>query len=382
MGPRPSRAARLLNPLGWSAADRALLIVAIMLLGVTLFVAMVRYGSGWPYFPPGADPAATRLLFRLGALMFVPWLILLGLGLLLRRRRPESRAFVHATIQAYAVTVGFFTYVTGPFYSPGWIAMLGGAIVGYLLFDRLPTTLGLVTFVVVVAGMALAADRGTLPYAPVLASLSRGDGRVSVGWLLRLGVCSLLFSAFTLALTAHIITRWRAREADFKVMSRTDELTGITNRRHFMELFERELARARRHQRLLSCVLVDLDHFKRINDTHGHLAGDAVLASVARTIETSLRDIDTVARWGGEEFIILLPDTDAAGAEEVAGRCLRRIQDQVVLHGEVALRVTASMGIASFPKEGVTRVEDLVHLADAALYRAKDAGRNQVVVAA
>src|SRR4051812_27229787 len=102
MGPRPSRLARLMNPLGWNNAERCLLIVGIMLLGVALFVAMVRFGSGWPYFPPGADPEATRLLGRLASIMFLPWVALLGAGVVLRRKRPDNRIYIYATTQVYA----------------------------------------------------------------------------------------------------------------------------------------------------------------------------------------------------------------------------------------------------------------------------------------
>jgi len=168
---------------------------------------------------------------------------------------------------------------------------------------------------------------------------------------------------------------------DLKRMANTDVLTGLANRRRFMEVLEAEIDRAERYERPLSLVLVDLDHFKEVNDTHGHAGGDEVLRAVADVLAEVCRDVDLAARVGGEEFAILLPETDAHGAERVAERARGRIaEDHHRAPSGAGFRITASAGVASLGRE-VTSGEGLLQAADDALYRAKGEGRNRVVAA-
>jgi diguanylate cyclase (GGDEF)-like protein len=200
-------------------------------------------------------------------------------------------------------------------------------------------------------------------------------------WALRLGLLSVTFAGLTLFLVGYIIARWRDREAHVLALSKTDPLTAVLNRRAFMEILEVEFSKARRYTTPMSFVMVDLDHFKSVNDRYGHLAGDQVLRSAAGAIKASLRASDVVARYGGEEFALLLPNTDRRGAEEVAERCRRLMRDTPVIAGQSTIVTTASMGLATFPAEGIERIEDLIARADAALYRAKENGRDRVQVA-
>jgi len=364
---------RLLDPLSWSAAGRSLLVVAIVLPGSLIFVALLNFKGGWPYLPPDADPDAIRRLGRLAWWILVPWSLLLVAGLVAQKKRPQTQVLVHLTIQLYAFTIAAFTYITGPLYSPGWIAALGGAMVGFLLFERRAALLGVSSFLILLAAAIAAGRRGLLPASPV------GAGSLAGGGLLGFALTALVFMGLTLALAAFLVARWRERERRVIELSRTDGLTGLTNRRRFIEVFEREFSRARRHARPLACILIDLDHFKAINDNHGHLMGDQVLVVVAEALGRGLRDADVVARYGGEEFALLLPDTTLAGAEEVAARCLRQIREARV--EGVTRPITASMGVAALPREDVTKAEDLLREADAAMYRAKDAGRDRLMIA-
>ena len=159
--------------------------------------------------------------------------------------------------------------------------------------------------------------------------------------------------------------------------ARTDGLTGLYNRRHFDEQLARIVADSLAHGSPASLVVADVDHFKRVNDTYGHEAGDAVLKAVARVFLDCLRAEDVCARYGGEEIAILLPETSVVRAQEVAERVRRAIAAKPVQHGDRTIRVTASFGVAGYPESTALR-DALFPAADKALYEAKGAGRDQV----
>lgn len=163
-------------------------------------------------------------------------------------------------------------------------------------------------------------------------------------------------------------------------LSIRDELTGIYNRRHFQHSLKMEWKRAIRFRRPLSLLMVDVDYFKNYNDTFGHLQGDIVLKRLAALMQRNLREVDMVARFGGEEFVVLLPDTDRSGAMAV-GEKLRHLveREQYVDEStQVVTPVTISIGISAYPDD-VREMDDLIDHADVALYKAKDSGRNRVV---
>jgi diguanylate cyclase (GGDEF)-like protein len=159
-------------------------------------------------------------------------------------------------------------------------------------------------------------------------------------------------------------------------LSVTDPLTGAGNLRHMTTTLAREVERATRFERPLALLLLDLDHFKRVNDTFGHTVGDAVLRELARRLHDAVREVDTVARYGGEEFVIICPETDAEGAGRLADRVCQTVRDDNFLVGDDVVPVTVSVGVASLPQNGVAS-GDLVRSADEALYAAKHAGRDQ-----
>jgi diguanylate cyclase (GGDEF)-like protein len=162
--------------------------------------------------------------------------------------------------------------------------------------------------------------------------------------------------------------------------ARTDGLTGLYNRRHFDEQLARIVSDSLAHGSPASLVVADVDHFKRVNDTYGHEAGDAVLKAVARVFLDCLRAEDVCARYGGEEIAILLPETSVARARDVAERVRKAIAAKPVKHGERTITVTASFGVAGYPESTALR-DALFPAADRALYEAKNRGRNQVRVA-
>lgn len=167
--------------------------------------------------------------------------------------------------------------------------------------------------------------------------------------------------------------------AKTRELSVRDELTGLYNRRHFLHVLQLEWKRASRFHHPLSLLMLDVDHFKKYNDTYGHKEGDRVLKQMGHLLVKTLREVDTLARFGGEEFVVVLPDTDRNGALAV-GEKLRRIveAEQFTLTDQNPIPVTMSVGVANYPDD-VIMLEDLIDHADMALYDAKDQGRNRVV---
>lgn len=167
-------------------------------------------------------------------------------------------------------------------------------------------------------------------------------------------------------------------------LSREDVLTGLANRRHFNEVFQSEWDRARREQKSLALIFVDIDHFKPFNDNHGHLEGDRVLSEVGRALRSVLRRPgDLAARYGGEEFVLLLPGTHRDGALEVAAQVLAAIEGLAIRHdaSSVADHLTASAGVAALMPLPAMRSAQLIAQADEAVYAAKAAGRNRIMLA-
>lgn len=167
-----------------------------------------------------------------------------------------------------------------------------------------------------------------------------------------------------------------------RTLSNTDELTNIPNRRYFYAILRREFAYAQRYKSSFSLIMVDIDHFKLYNDTYGHLNGDIALSTVATILLQNTRGIDVVARFGGEEFIILLANTNKENAFLVAEKLRNAVSDEVFLLNTkeaVTQKIHISLGIAEYPSDS-TGLEDLVEKADQALYAAKDAGRNRTVI--
>jgi two-component system cell cycle response regulator len=162
-----------------------------------------------------------------------------------------------------------------------------------------------------------------------------------------------------------------------RLLATTDALTGLVNRRAFSDWALRELRRTQRYKDAMSVILLDIDHFKHINDRFGHAAGDLVLGSVARLLMAGIRNCDVLARWGGEEFVLALPSTPLAGAHEVAERARRSLESaNIVTEQGQQIPVTASFGVAQI--DAHESLEQLVDRADRAMYSAKSSGRNRV----
>ena len=220
---------------------------------------------------------------------------------------------------------------------------------------------------------------------PLHVTVGRSTQEYMGHWRRDMGVVALISAmlfAVAIGATLMVDRAWRRQRQvarQLEKQAHTDPLTGLANRRHFFEVAEAELARSQRYGTPLSVLMVDIDHFKEVNDAHGHRAGDRVLQQLARTCVEVLRAVDVVGRVGGEEFAILLPETATEGAADVAGRLREEVEASEVARAEgVPLRVTVSIGVSSLA--GAANLDTLMSQADDALYDAKHRGRNRVCV--
>ncbi|HEX5387049.1 MAG TPA: diguanylate cyclase [Gemmatimonadales bacterium] len=184
-------------------------------------------------------------------------------------------------------------------------------------------------------------------------------------------------SAVTALETAYDLEHAVAGQEEMRQLAETDPLTAVYNRRALMEKLEQEMDRAARYATRLTCMMIDIDNFKQINDSHGHLVGDKVLRQLAALLRREQRSVDIVARYGGEEFVVLLPETTVAESRNFAERILKRVATHDFGEAGRAVRVTISIGLASFPDERISDGQSLLKLADNHLYRAKNDGRNR-----
>lgn len=162
-----------------------------------------------------------------------------------------------------------------------------------------------------------------------------------------------------------------------QALSIIDTLTNVFNRRHFVERFKEELERSIKFKHVFSCLMIDIDYFKTFNDRYGHIVGDAILRELSKTIQENIRQVDLLGRYGGEEFSIILSETDKDAAHYAAERIRKAVEEKHIKVYDEELKITVSIGASTYPEDADT-FEGLIDKADSALYQAKQAGRNKV----
>lgn len=369
----------LSNPLDWRPIDRvtllALLVILVPVISVPSFALLAVLAPG--YLRP-------EWLWPLQALYGLHFVLLAGFMRMAARKRqqvddwPAYEVFVCASFMIVVLITGF---LTGTHFGEALLLNL----VGILIVSALGTIRRLIRTFYVGCGMLAVFLLNDLtqvvPAAPMLAKPLVGpDGYFVTGLVLvRVMICLVAIGIVRLAMGA--VARWVERENLYREMSSIDGLTRVSNRRSFLERGESELSRARRFaDSPVACIMVDLDHFKRINDTYGHHAGDQVLVKASSILMQSRRQYDEVGRYGGEEFALLLPNTTAATAALVAERIRSTIAGTPVEVDGHRILMTASFGVASYPSADIQCLNDLLKAADKALYEAKETGRNKVCV--
>jgi diguanylate cyclase (GGDEF)-like protein len=186
--------------------------------------------------------------------------------------------------------------------------------------------------------------------------------------------------AFSLLIILFIYIAYRLKHSAYlqvKELALRDQLTGLFNRRALHDIFELEMSRVNRNKKTFSIILLDIDHFKVLNDTYGHDYGDIVLQKVASALQDSIRSMDKVARWGGEEFLVFLPETNKEQASHLAEKLRLAVSNIELTYQDKLLQVTVSLGVCEYNQQG--EYKDMVKQADLGLYKAKETGRNKVV---
>lgn len=306
---------------------------------------------------------------------------------------PDDQPSVVAAMVAYAAFVMGFRYAGFFKQESRWkLALETWVMTAFITWalwhtGRLDSPL-LNTYLLVIITSALALGKVVtlLELGLIAACVVFLGGHTSVHEVLSLKYFGGMFALFAPFVLVAYITTMFASDIRFginrmKTMSETDELTSTLNRRGFAVVADRLFGQAERYQRALSLLVIDCDSLKQINDSHGHKAGDRLLVALVRNIQDQLRHTDVLARQGGDEFLVLLPETPGPGAGEVAERIRAAVEDHPLRVEGGSFVGTVSIGIASYPEDGAS-LDLLLASADKAMYQAKQLGRNRVVSAA
>ncbi|MDP2166617.1 MAG: GGDEF domain-containing protein [Hydrogenophaga sp.] len=367
------------NPLDWRPIDRLILLGSLVMLAPVLFgVGLLLSMLLTPHF---IDAAIGSFLLGLYALHTV---LLGGYILLALRQRHQTSdwpAFENFVIGSFVLNVLVSSYATGTHFSQGMLLLSLGVNITSALANIRKILVAYFLVCVVMVIFAVIDFSGQFSPAPLFAAPPlKADGAPVLGWLVvQVAIVVALLAITRISIAA--VSRWVEREDLYREMSTIDGLTRLTNRSSFIARGQSELSRARRIPADVACVMVDLDHFKNINDTWGHHAGDKVLVEASAILMESARQYDEVGRYGGEEFAILLPNVSLEDAAMVAERVREKIANaRIVVDGQ-QIAVTASFGVACYPGPGIEDLNDLLKAADKALYEAKESGRNRVITA-
>lgn len=326
------------------------------------------------------DPlfAFTQLL--VGGWIIAGGILLLVIGLILRTRRPDSLLYQYVGALFFALSLVWAGYVTGSQSLATGVVLIGAALAGYIALERRVIFVGVVVSFVLILLMNIGANTGFIPYAPLLVTPFSAETRMM--WMhiqLFLAAPHMLMYFVVIGLMVYF---WRKRERAITRLSLTDALTGLHNRRSILEHASKELARSGRHDKPVAVAVIDLDNFKQINDRWGHAGGDRVLTAAARCLKQNIRQCDVIGRFGGEEFLVLLPDSTSDDATTQMERC-RVALEQLQVYADTGERIaiTGSFGVACNADNRTLDLETLVSAADQALYEAKSQGRNRIALA-
>jgi|GEM_PF-1210117 len=366
--------------LEWGAIEKSMIVLFFMILlypSYVLYMQMVLHHPLWHQY---LDPVLAQLLLKLNVGVIVGAVALMLAGFRLRHHVITERFFPVVVIFFYAISMCATGYMVGALSPATGVFLLGTPLLGLVLFPRGIILLVTALAAIAVVSLGYAGVIGAIPYAPLFVSGSILDLKTHSTFYFYSQMFFMLPPAVVILVSSDLIFKqWHKRGREVKLLSQVDPLTGLFNRRTINEHLEHLMASSQVDNRL-SVLLLDLDYFKRINDTYGHLVGDKALRAVAEVLQSNMRKEDVAGRFGGEEFIAVLSDVGPDIGIAVAERIRERVQALWVLdEAGQAIRVTLSIGIASCRPHGMVSMDRMLVRADRALYQAKQRGRNCVV---
>lgn len=365
------------NPLDWNLAEKSLLVNGAAMSYVIVVLAWIYAVENW-LGESSLFNLANIKQFKIVELIFLFLLAILAIATFyLKDKHPNSKLLTSLNIQLFVVStlvlgfyVGYMNIFTG-------ILLIGAPITGLILFETKIVLKGMGVSLTFILLSLFGSSLGLLQYAPVLQQEPISNGDIDLFWLCSQIYFTLPFSILLITLVIMLVQRWHERESEIHHLSCVDPLTKVWNRRQLTSELEKVQSESERHKHNFALLLLDLDHFKRINDQFGHVVGDEALSHAANLIQKTVRKSDVVGRYGGEEFCIILPNTQKKEAMEVSERCRGAIQfhQMKTKNGNVPLTASIGMVYVDEPLRHL-KIEQLLEKADKALYLSKKKGRN------
>ena len=360
--------------LDWDLVKKSQIILLYASLNaVVIYFLQIKY-----MHHPLANTALLIKFQWLYPTVFVLNTFLILLGFLIKKK-PKMHIYYVFFLSLYypfsllglPIGVGLLNLIDG-------VVFMGIIVTALLLFPRFVVYWGLAFYVATYYILSGLTVLGYLDYAMAYKSYALLNKDIQNAQIIYSMFYTTIYAAFTITLFDISIERWRRYNTKIEKLSTTDELTGLFNRRGVNQIIDLQMQQAKLTQRETSLIMVDIDNFKKINDRYGHHLGDVVLKHVADILRKNLRISDVIGRYGGEEFVILLPSTPIESAVEVAEVCRKALEQSAIkMKGNEPLHVYACFGVSSTDHVGYDYL-DLFDQADKALYQAKRNGKNQV----
>jgi diguanylate cyclase (GGDEF)-like protein len=372
------------NPIDWPETEKAIFACLIQIMLYLFFFFLASVLGLLPSLHEKQNTAIGQLVAQLSLIFIVLTSALLLFSLHIRQKNPASTLpstiliyTIGQPLMVFAVLNGIPVIITG-------LLLAGLPVFGLVLFNSRHVFIAASMIWIEIIVLGAAVSSGLLPDAPLFIKSTTAPV-FTFGWFAVQVLIGLPVIVLVLLITSALLQGLRSREEKILELSRRDGLTGIWNRRYLTEMLEHELAVAKRSNSPLSVIMIDLDFFKKINDQYGHPAGDAVLVAAATTLQQAIRETDYVGRFGGEEFVIVLPACEADMAMTIAERCRAMMAALAIMADDVTIAVSASFGVSTTPPNLAKTAHGqggnlaLLNIADKALYKAKAEGRNRVI---
>ena len=359
----------------WTLLNKTMLILSLSIFINLFMLAWDLFVLYQPQFYPWVNLAVIHTHLSLGMIFMSVFIGLLLLCHFCSQQRWVEKFMPMLSVQLFTLVLLIHGYFVGSFSPATMVGYVGWACVGLILFDRKIIYCALAPATIVLLLLNYLSTFAGLPYAPLFNMEPMNQTVMNPFWVMSMFFFLVPLMLVCLFLFEILLSQWRIREATIATLSRIDPLTNVMNRRSIANQLE-QLHQQRKA--LYSVVLLDLDHFKHINDNYGHDMGDQVLIQVAECLAQHVREQDMIGRFGGEEFILFLPNTTTEQAQHVAERCRIALTELNFVYEQQPFSISASFGISS--SQNASEPQQIIRQADQALYAVKTAGRNQVQI--